>query len=214
MSRKKRSKINFFKIIFVIIILILVTTLGIYYNYFYPRTKVKSITSNMSLDKNYLVNKFEPKNIKFSLNNINVQSDINFNEEELTDLFINIVNKTPELKQYLEGLSIKIEGENLKLYTHANYKKIPLEAVLTFTVASKEGNAFINYKEGKLGFISIPKEIIFSKLKNTPLLKFDKEKGNIIVSPGNIQGFKIYINNFSLKNHKLNVGFKGSKKLF
>lgn len=214
MNRNKKSRLKFSKILLLVIFIVLISTLGIYYNYFYPKTKVKPIDSKISLDKEYLINKFSSKNLKFSLEEINIESNIKFNNEEITDFFILTVNEIPDLKEKVTGLKVIMNENQLDLYIHTNYKKVPLEARISFTGESKNGEAIFHYKEGKLGFLKISKDTIFAHAKDTSLLKFNKEAGNIIISFKEIKPLQVYIKNLEIKNNKLELNFKGSMKLF
>ncbi|GAA0785454.1 hypothetical protein [Hathewaya limosa] len=185
-----------------------------YYSFFYPKTSVKSINSDITLNDKSLLKKFIPNDLKFSLKEIDVKSNTYFTEDEITDLLIVTIDQNPKLKELIQGLKVKIENENINVYSHIKYKGIPIEAKLNFTAESKDGKGILHYKKGKIGFMSIPKETIFSDLEDTPILKFHKSKGDILLSFEELQGLKIKVTKITTENKKINITFEGKMNLF
>ena len=53
-----------------------------YYIYFYPKTEVKSIDSNISINQLQILKKFIPDNANISFKKMSIDSDVKFSEEE------------------------------------------------------------------------------------------------------------------------------------
>lgn len=208
MSFKKSSKSNKFFIFLGVLFLIILLLYGVYYKYFSFKTEVKSLNSSVSLDKKYIFKKLLPDKFDINLKEAFVESNASFSEDEITDLFILAFNEIPSLKENIDGLKASIEDSNLNLYLHSHYKGIPIEPKLTFVGENTDGKAIFHYKEGNIGFINISKEDLFSKFKNTSLVQFDKDNGNIILSFENLK--HIQVTNLSIKDNKVNITFKGS----
>lgn len=210
MSIKKKRILTIILTIFIILSILGVGTYGAYYKYFYPKTPVKSIDTPIALDKWRLLVKFLPDNFKFSFKEIYVESDTKFTQEELTDIAIAAVNELPQLKEYITGLSVKIEGAYINIYVHFKYKNIPLEAKLTFTATSLDGKGIFHYDSGKIGFFNISKDFLFSKLEDTSIVQFNKITGDIILS---FEGIKqLQVKNININNNKLEIIFRGTLK--
>lgn len=208
-----KSKKIIFSLLSIIIALICIIGI-IYYSSFSPKTSVKSIDSDITINDKSLLKKFIPNDLKFSLKEIDVKSNTYFTEDEITDLLIVTIDQNPKLKELIQGLRVKIQTDSINVYSHIKYKGIPVEAKLNFTVESKDGKGILHYREGKVGFISIPKETIFSNLEDTPILKFDKSKGDILLSFEELQGLKLKVTKITPENKKINITFEGKMDLF
>ena len=125
------------------------------------------------------------------MNNISIDSDVKFSEEEITDLAILAIKDIEEMKGNINGILVDIENNEIKLIINAKYKLIPLEINLSFDCRSKDGDAVLHYKKGNIGFISISKERIFKGIKENKWIKIDKENGEIIVTLDAIDGLEI-----------------------
>lgn len=192
---------------------VIILALGItYYSYFYPKTDVKPLNSTVVIDKGYMIKKFLPDKFNLSLKEVFVEATTSFSEDEITDFFILAFNQTPGLKENITGLRAKIEDDTINLYIHLKYKSLPVEAKLTFTGESIDGKGVFHYKEGKLGFLNVPKDRIFSDLQDTSIVQFDKENGNIILSFETIK--QLDIRNVTIKNNEVNLVFRGSLKFY
>ena len=192
MVTKELFKVKkFIRAIISIIVIALIIVGGAYYIYFYPKTEVKFIDSNVSINQLEIVKKFIPNNANFSFKNISIDSDVKFSEEEITDLAILAIKDIEEMKGNINGILVDIENNEIKLIINAKYKLIPLEINLSFDCRSKDGDAVLHYKKGNIGFISISKERIFKGIKENKWIKIDKENGEIIVTLDAIDGLEI-----------------------
>ncbi|MGL4772429.1 MAG: hypothetical protein ACRC2K_02595 [Clostridium sp.] len=199
-------------IIFIIIMILGIGTIIIYKNHFEPKTKVTPISNEVTIDNKYLIKKFLPKNFNFSLKEVFVESNTNFSEEEITNLFIYAINEMPDIKEYITGLKVDIERENINIYIHAKYKNIPFEGKLTFTAYAENGKGIFHYKEGNIGFIDIKKEFIFNEATPTSVIDFDKENGDIILTFKAIK--QLEVRNISTIENGINIVFRGTLKFW
>lgn len=195
-----------------ILIIIIASFLGvkiIYNSYFAPKIAVTPIDSTIELNNWNLIKKFIPNNVNLSLKEINVQSTTEFSDSELTDLFILALREEPNATKNLTGLKVDIENNDVNIYIDINYKGIPVQGKLTFTAQSKDGKGIFHYKEGKIGFIDIPKNIIFENLQDNSLLSFDKNNGDIILSFKDIIKY-LKIKSITVENDKIIIVFNGT----
>lgn len=207
--KKKHSSKKYWVLGF--ILLLVLSILFTYYIYFYPKTSVKSMSSDIKINNLDLGKKFIPNDIKFSLKELSVKSQTKFSEEELTDLFIASFNEYPQIKDILKGLKITINSDKINMYLHFNYKGIPLEGKVTFTAYSTDGKGIFHYEEGNVGFFSIPKDVIFQSFEDTLFFQFDKSKGDIILSfPGLKQ---LQVTKISAHDKFIQIDFQGLLKL-
>ncbi|MDZ5252549.1 hypothetical protein [Clostridium sp. LIBA-8841] len=199
-----------------LLILIIASFIGVkivYNSYFAPKVAVTPIDSTIELDNWNLIKKFLPNNVDFSLKEINVESTTEFSDSELTDLFILALREEPNAIKQLTGLKVDIENNDINVYIDVNYKNIPFQGKLTFTAQSNDGKGIFHYKEGKIGFIDIPKDAIFENLKDNSLLSFDKNNGDIILSFKDIIKY-LQIKSITVENDKIIIVFNGAVPLF
>lgn len=210
MNKKKKRIMTIILTISIVLSVIGVGTYSTYLKYFYPKTLVKSINTPIELDKWGLLFKFLPDNLKLTFKEIYVESDTKFTQEELTDMTISVINEIPQLKKYITGLCVKIEGAYINIYVHFNYKNIPLEAKLTFTGTSLDGKGIFHYVSGNIGFINITKDFLFSKLEDTSIVQFNTITGDIILS---FEGIKqLQVKNVIISNNNVEIIFRGTLK--
>ncbi|MGL4569609.1 MAG: hypothetical protein ACRCVJ_00920 [Clostridium sp.] len=201
-----------FILIFTISILSIVLLLFLTYKIsFEPKTPVVSINSNLELNSKSLIKKFIPNDIDLSLKGVKFNSDVSLNEEELTSIILNSLDKTTLSKNNIEGINILIRGDQLFFYLDFRYKNIPLQAVLNFDTYAKDGDAILHYNYGKIGFINIPEKYIKNILEENQILHFDKDN-NLIISLH--RGYGIYIDDTKLDNSSLNIKFHIDFKFF
>lgn len=206
--KNNNSKIKKLLLILLSIIVILFAILAFcYYNYFYPKFETKSIDSEITLSSTNIALKFIPKDLKFSPNEISAQSQAEFTEEELTDIFIAAINEVPEAKEYLNGLSVEISDDGMTIYINGKYHNIPIGGKLTFTAYSNDGKGVFHYEEGKIGFFNIPKETLFNNLEDNLFFQFDKDNDDIILSFPSLN--QIQVTNIETKDNVLKIDFKG-----
>ena len=205
---KNNTKIKkFFLILLSLIVILSAILIFCYYNYFYPKTETKSIDSKITLTSSDIGLKFIPKDFKFSLNEISVESKTEFTEEELTDIFITTINEIPEAKEYVNGLSVKISKDGITIYVSGKYHSIPIGGDLSFTAYNKDGKGVFHYEEGKIGFFNIPKEILFKNLEDNLFFQFNKDSGDIILSFPALNQLKV--TKVDTKDKILEIDFKG-----
>lgn len=205
---KNNTKIKkFFLILLSLIVILSSILIFCYYNYFYPKTETKSIDSKITLTSSDIGLKFIPKDFKFSLNEISVESKTEFTEEELTDIFITTINEIPKAKEYVNGLSVKISKDGITIYVSGKYHSIPIGGELSFTAYNKDGKGVFHYEEGKIGFFNIPKEILFKNLEDNLFFQFNKDSGDIILSFPALNQLKV--TKVDTKDKILEIDFKG-----
>lgn len=205
---KNNTKIKkIFLILLSLIVILSAILIFCYYNYFYPKTETKSIDSKITLTSSDIGLKFIPKDFKFSLNEISVESKTEFTEEELTDIFITTMKEIPETKEYLNGLSVKISKDLITIYVSGKYHGIPIGGDLSFTAYNKDGKGVFHYEEGKIGFFSIPKEILFENLEDNLFFQFNKDSGDIILSFPALN--QLQVTKVETKDKILEIDFKG-----
>ncbi|MGL4849813.1 MAG: hypothetical protein ACRC28_12955 [Clostridium sp.] len=197
------------KFIIGIIIFLAVALLGIFAVYeisFKPEVPVTPINSTISLTEWNLTKKFLPKDIDLSLSQLSATSDTNFSSGELTELFIAVVQKNPELSKYVTGLSVKVNSNNtIDLYVNLVYKNIPVQAHLLFSCIAVNGQGILHYTSGNVGFISIPKELLFKYAENNDIFQFNKSEGDIILSFPSIKYLDVQA--LSTSDDTLNIKF-------
>ena len=208
MSKGKKILATIISIIIAIIIGIVIT----YFVSFKPKVATTPITTNIQINELDLIKKFIPTNVDLSLKGISATSDASFSEKELTDLAIYAVNQSPEAKKYVTGLKVSIEGNDIVIYVTAKEKGIPFEIKLIFEPSAKDGMGIFHYVSGNVGFIKIPKDIIFEKLINNSLVQFDKNRGDIILHFAKVHQIKI--ENIYIKENNINIIFKGNVNFF
>ncbi|MGL4876076.1 MAG: hypothetical protein ACRC30_15665 [Clostridium sp.] len=197
------------KFIIGIIIFLVVALLGIFAVYeisFKPKVPVIPADSTISLTEWNLTKKFLPKDVDLSLSQLSATSNTNFSSSELTELFISVVQKSPELSKYVTGLKVKVNSNNtVDLYVNLVYKSIPVQAHLLFTCTAVNGQGVLHYTSGNVGFISISKEILFKYAENNDIFQFNKSEGNIILSFPSIK--YLDVQSLSTSDDNLNIKF-------
>ena len=116
----------------------------------------------------------------------------------------------PEVKKYVKGIKVDIDNNLINLYANINYNNIPLEANLIFQGKAENGKGVFHYKEGKVGFFNISKEMIFSNLQDNSIMKINKTNGDIILGIEYVNLLKI--TDIIVNNDSIEISFKGSLK--
>ncbi len=208
-SRKHRLYIASAIVLSIVIIQIVA---GVYYLSFAPKTKVAYINKEIKLDRKNLLKKFLPNDFDISLKEVYVESDAIFTEEELEDLFISAIKDMPELKEIITGVGVYTDKDYINLYFRINYKKIPVEAKLIFSCRAENGKGIFHYKEGRIGFIPISKEMIFNQSVDTSIIEFDKNNGDIILSFDIIK--QLDVRKVTTTDNGINIVFRGTIKFW
>lgn len=212
MAKKKKKLLIVLLSLLIVIIACFLGVKIIYNSYFAPKVPVTSVDSSIKLDNWNLIKKFLPNEVNLSLKEINVNSTTEFSESELTDLFILALREEPDAIKDLTGLKVDIENNDINIYVDINYKNIPFQGKLTFTAQSKDGKGIFHYKEGKVGFIDIPKDAIFKNLKDNSILSFDKNAGDIIFSFKDVIKY-LKIKSITVEDNKVIIIFSGTVPL-
>lgn len=206
-----KGKKIFFSILTTLIILIIAVVVT-YFVSFKPVTPTTSINSNVQINELDIAKKFIPDNIDLSFKGISATSDAQFSAQELTNLAIYAVNQSPEAQKYVTGIQVQIINGNLVIYVTFKYAGVPFEGKLVFEPYAKDGKGMFHYVSGNIGFIQIPKDLIFDNLTNNEIIQFDKNNGDIILHFNKINQIKI--ENIYTKEDNIDFVFKGSINFF
>lgn len=207
---KNKSKVILIPII--ILIIIILGAFSLYQFSFKPKVPVTPITSEIKVDPLEVALKLIPNDLNFSLKEIVTKSNIELSDVDLTNLAILAIQNDPNINDKIEGLKVLIDGKYLNLYIQFKYLNIPLEAKLTFSCFSKNGNGILHYEGGKLGFININKNIIFNNLTSNNAIDVDKANSDIILKLKD--NYNITLNFFEIVNDTLKLGVQTKFKLF
>lgn len=179
---------------------------------FAPKGTVTLLTEASPIDNRELLKKFIPNDINFSIKEIAVSSNTSFSSGELTNLAVNTLKDNVDNINYLEGVDLSFEDNLLKVKSHINYRGIPLECNLFFSVKAIDGNGVIKFEKGKLGFISLDPDSFMEYIPQSDFLTLDSQENEIIISlkkDMNIEITEMYIN-----EDNLILNFNGKIKLF
>ncbi|MGL4990921.1 MAG: hypothetical protein ACRC57_07150 [Sarcina sp.] len=201
---KKGTKIFIGIIIFIVVVIALL--IGIYYTQISPSVDTTPI-NNAQVNVNEIAKKFIPQDIDISLNGISAKSNVQLSSKELTDMAAYAISKSPSAAKYVEGIKVEPNGNNLVLYITAAYKGIPAQAKVVFSVQSVNGNGVLKYDYGNVGFISIPKSIIFNNLDSNEYISINKQDGSITINTDKLKGIKI--GNMSINGSNLEIDLDG-----
>lgn len=191
---------KFLKIILCLLLIIIILVGGVYYFFFYPKVDVKPLSSDINLDNIDLTKKLLPNDLNITMKNINIDTEAKYSDDNITDILILSLNKNNNSSNFIEGIKTSINQNTLTIYMTLKYNSIPLQGKLIFSAHSKDGKGVFHYESGKLGFIDISKEKLFSMLNHdSDIIQIDKNSGDIVMS---LKNFKT----FSIKSIKLDDG--------
>lgn len=191
---------KFSKIILCLLLIIIILVGGTYYFYFYPKVAVKPLSSNINLDSIDLTKKLLPNDLNITMKNVNIDTEAKYSDDNITDILIVSLNKNSENIKLIDGIKTSIDKNNITIYATLKYNSIPVQCKLVFSVHSKDGKGIFHYEYGKIGFIAISKERLFSMLnRDSNIIQIDKSQGDIVMS---LKDFKT----FSVKSIKLDDG--------
>lgn len=199
--------------LFLSILIILFLTIGAtYYFSFYPKTKVTDINAASNFNSLTLLDKLSKNDLKLSSKEISFETSLTLSKEDLNSIFIDLIKKSNNnLSNLITGLNVDINENKINLIFHLSYNKIPLEGRLVFTPASINGKCVLHYDSGKIGFLNIDKDLIFSKLKSNELVTFDKDNKDIILSMNTLSN--VQVNNVKIKDNNIVIEIKGTLTL-
>lgn len=201
------KKIIKFTLCLIAIILLLLG--GVYYFYFYPKVAVKPLSSTVNLDDIDLTKKLLPNDLNISMQNVNIDSKAKFSDDNVTDIIIFSLNKKPENNKYITGVKTFIDKNTITIYTTLKYNSIPFQGKLIFSAHSKDGKGIFHYESGKLGFIDISKDKLFSMINpKSPILQIDKTQGDILLSLKHFKTLNVKSINLDDRSLSIHVGGK------
>lgn len=201
------SKLGKRLLILIIAILIIIISCFVTYKVsFEPKVQVTSINSEISINPKSLLKKFIPNNIDLNFSEIKLESNASFTQEEITDLIISFIQNDELISKQVTGVKAIINDDHLLLYINFNYKGIPVQGVLDFTISAKNHEAILHYNFGKIGFINISKQTIFDSIENGSIISKDEAKNDIFISLYNDYG--ISIQDASFNDSNLNLKFE------
>ena len=193
-------------ILIIVILIIIVSCFVTYKVSFEPKVQVTSVNSEISIHPKSLLKKFIPNNIDLNFSELKLESNASFTEEEITNLIIAFIKSDDAMSKAVTGVKATINNDHLLLYINFNYKGIPVQGVLDFTISARNHEAVLHYNSGKIGFINISKQTIFNAIENGSIVSKDEAKNNIFVSLYNDYG--ISIQDANLNNSNLNLKFQ------
>lgn len=198
--------------IVVIILIIIGLVIGTYYVSFKPQVATTPISQNVEQQEKELLKKFIPNKLDLSLTQLSADSTATLSDTDLTSLFIIAARQIHSDKIEITGVKAQVDGKYINSYIEFMYKGIPLEAKLVFEPSAQNGKGILHYVSGNVGFISIPKDLIFEKAIDNSMIQFDKSADNIILSFKDLPDLKIQ--SFQTKNNELEISFKATVNLW
>lgn len=196
------------KIILCLLLITIILVGGIYYFYFYPKEDVKPLSSTINLDNLDLTKKLLPNDLNITMKNINIDTEAKYSDANITDILILSLNKNSKSINFIEGIKASINKSNITVYITLKYSSIPVQGRLIFSAHSKDGKGIFHYESGKIGFIDISKEKLFSLLnRESDIIQIDKNAGDIVMSLKNFKTFSI--KSVTLDNESLSIHVSG-----
>lgn len=201
---KKKFKLRILIIPIIIIVIILGGLFFTYESYFAPKVPVTSVNTSVNLNNSIL--DFVPSKASFSLSQVILNSDGTISDTNLTDMIIlvlqNVSNST--LKE-ITGVQVKIIDNEINVYATFDYLDIPFEVHFVFTPELENNQAVLHYVSGNIGFIQIPKSLVFKYLSDKSFMSVDSSKANIILKFGNLSNIKV--STFEIQGSSLKIVF-------
>lgn len=175
-----------------IIVILIIIICGVYFVSFRPKVETTPVNGTVHINPISIAKKFIPSDIKISNEGISATSDVKLTSPELTNLAAYAISKSPTATKYVTGVKVDTDDNNkLVVYVTGKLNNIPSQAKVDFSVQSKDGSAVLHYDGGKVGFISIPKSLIFSKLRDNNYIQVNENDGDITINPQKIKGLNI-----------------------
>ena len=181
---KKKFKLKILIIPIIIIVIILGGLFFTYESYFAPKVPVTSVNTSVNLNSSVL--NFVPSKSSFSLSQVILNSDGEISDTNLTDMIILILQN--------------VSNSTLKEITGVQF-----EVHFVFTPQIENGQAVVHYVRGNIGFIQIPKDLVFKYLSDKSFMSVDSSKANIILKFGNLTNIKV--NTFETDGSSLKINF-------
>lgn len=201
---KKKFKLKILIIPIIIIAIILGGTFFTYENYFAPKVPVTSIHNTVSLDSSVL--SFVPNQASFSSSEITLNSDGTISGTDLTNIIISVLqNVSNTTLKEITGVQVNIIDNEINVYATFNYLDIPFEIHFVFTPQIENSQAVLHYVKGNIGFIQIPKSLVFKYLSDKSFMSVDSSKANIILKFNNSN--KIKVNTFEVDGSSLKIAY-------
>lgn len=193
--------------IIIAIIVILVGLFAVYYVSFKPHTETASVATANESSANAVLQKFTPEYIAQNAKDLgNGKKEITLSSDELSNLVAYTVSQSPSISKYVTGVKIQPENDNeVDMYVTGDLKGVSSQAKLTFEIENKNGQTVLEYESGKVGFISIPENELFSRLHDNNYMTVDSLNGTIAINPAAISGQMI--SGMNVSNSNLNIIF-------
>lgn len=200
MGKGKKILIGLISVIIILVIVIV----GVYFVSFRPKVETTPVNGTVQVNTVAIAKKFIPSDIKLSKDGVSATSNVKLNSSELTNLAAYAVSKSPTATKYITGLKVATDNNNkLVVYVTGKLNNIPSQAKIDFSVKPEDGSAVLHYDGGKIGFLSIPKSLIFDKLRSNNYIQVDKSNGDITINPQEIKGLNI--SNISVNKSDLDI---------
>lgn len=200
MGKGKKILIGLISVIIILVIVIV----GVYFVSFRPKVETTPVNGTVQVNTVAIAKKFIPSDIKLSKDGVSATSNVKLNSSELTNLAAYAVSKSPTATKYITGLKVATDNNNkLVVYVTGKLNNIPSQAKIDFSVKPEDGSAVLHYDGGKIGFLSIPKSLIFDKLRSNDYIHVDKSNGDITINPQEIKGLNI--SNISVNKSDLDI---------
>ncbi len=185
---------------FSIIIFICLSLISTYFGGFYPYKDLSPIsTSSSEINLSYLIDKLNNPKLNLSSNALSFSTSITLNENDLNNILMSV------LKEYKDN----INKTNL---SNAYYHKIPFRGHMIFTPASGSNKIILHLDESKIGFISISKSTILSKISTNNIINVDMNNNEIILNLDKIPGVKI--EDINISDNNLVITFQGEINIY
>ncbi|WP_297638367.1 hypothetical protein [uncultured Clostridium sp.] len=193
--------------IIIALIIIIVGVFAVYYISFKPNTETVSVATASESSANAVLQKFTPEYIENNAKNLgNGKKEISLSSDELSNLVAYTVSQSPSISKYVTGVKIQPENDNeVDMYVTGDLKGVSSQAKLTFEVENKNGQTVLEYESGKVGFISIPENELFSRLHDNNYITVNSLDGTIAINPTAISGQTIA--GMRVSNSNLNIIF-------
>lgn len=212
---------------FSIIIFICLSLISTYFGGFYPYKDLSPIsTSSSEINLSYLIDKLNNPKLNLSSNALSFSTSITLNENDLNNILMSV------LKEYkdninknnltISGVKSEIHNNKITILFNAYYHKIPFRGHMIFTPASGSNKIILHLSgsnkiilhldESKIGFISISKSTILSKISTNNIINVDMNNNEIILNLDKIPGVKI--EDINISDNNLVITFQGEINIY
>ncbi|CAI3640194.1 Conserved hypothetical protein [Clostridium neonatale] len=202
---------------FSIIIFICLSLISTYFGGFYPYKDLSPIsTSSSEINLSYLIDKLNNPKLNLSSNALSFSTSITLNENDLNNILMSV------LKEYkdninknnltISGVKSEIHNNKITILFNAYYHKIPFRGHMIFTPASGSNKIILHLDESKIGFISISKSTILSKISTNNIINVDMNNNEIILNLDKLSGVKK--GDINVSDSNLVITFQGEINIY